>query len=142
MFSRRMVLAIAGVFFVFCCIILVSISERHPDATEEVGAVPISIISPFQDLVTGSMNAVRDVWRHYFFLVATAKENEQLKKMLSQAVERNNQCIETELSNQRLRKFLHFQDTMNLKIVLFLFSWFHLLVFCLNKINIYYMLAN
>jgi len=117
MFSRRMVFAIAGVFFIICCIILISVSDRHPDATEGIGSVPISMISPFQALVTGSINSVKDIWKHYFYLVSAAKENELLKKSLSQAVEKNNQCVEIELSNQRLRKFLNFQKTRTIQTV-------------------------
>ncbi|RPJ82875.1 MAG: rod shape-determining protein MreC [Deltaproteobacteria bacterium] len=111
MFSRRMVFAIAGAFFVFCSVILISVSDKHPDATEGISSVPISIISPFQDAVTGSITFISGIWRHYFDLVSTAKENDALKKMLSQAVEKKNQCVEIELSNQRLRKFLDFQKT-------------------------------
>ncbi len=112
-----MVFTIAGVFFFICCIVLISVSSRHPDATEGAGSVTIAVLSPFQEAVTGSINFVRDIWKYYFSLASTAKENDNLKKFLARAVEKNNQCIETELSNQRLRKFLHFQKTKTIETV-------------------------
>ncbi|MFH2065217.1 MAG: rod shape-determining protein MreC [Pseudomonadota bacterium] len=117
MFSRRMVLAIAGVFLIACCIILISVSDRHPDTTAGVGSVPISVIAPFQDMVTASIEFIRDIWRHYFYLVSAAKENVALKKLLNQALEKNHQLVEIELSNQRLRKFLNFQKTRTIQTV-------------------------
>jgi len=112
-----MVFTIAGVFFFICCIILISVSSRHPDATEGAGSVTIAFVSPFQEAVTVSINFVRDIWKYYFSLASTAKENKNLKKSLAQAAEKNNQCIEIELSNQRLRKFLSFQITETIKTV-------------------------
>ncbi|MBW1898443.1 MAG: rod shape-determining protein MreC [Deltaproteobacteria bacterium] len=117
MFSKRMVFTIAGVFFFICCIILISVSSRHPDATEGAGSITIAFVSPFQEAVTGSINFAKDIWGYYFSLASTAKENKNLKKSLIQAVEKNNQCIEIELSNQRLRKFLSFQSTGTIKTV-------------------------
>lgn len=117
MFSKRMVFTIAGVFFFICCIILISVSSRHPDATEGASSITIAVVSPFQEAVTGSISFARDIWKYYFSLASTAKENENLKKSLAQAAEKNNQCIENELSNQRLRKFLSFQNTRTIKTV-------------------------
>ena len=117
MFSKRMEFTIAGVFFFICCIILVSVSNRNPDATEGAGSITIAFVSPFQEAVTGTINFARDIWKYYFSLASTAKTNENLKKSLAQAAEKNNQCIEIELSNQRLRKFLSFQNTRTIETV-------------------------
>lgn len=117
MFSRRMVLTIGGLFVVICCIILISISSKQPSATGTAGRYPVSIVSPFQDLITGSMHFLRDVWRHYFYLVQAAKENEELRVELGRAIEQNNQCIELEHSNKRLRTFLDFQRAKAGKVV-------------------------
>jgi rod shape-determining protein MreC len=74
-------------------------------------------VSPFQEAVTNTINFGRDVWKYYFFLASTAKINEDLKKSLAQAAEKNNRCIEIDLSNQRLRKFLDFQNTRTIETV-------------------------
>ena len=117
MFSKQTAIAIGGVILIVCCIIFLSVSSKHPKATDGVEGVPVSFISPFQKMVTGSIRFVRDIWNHYFFLASTARENEQLRKALKQSIEDNFKCSETELSNQRLRKFINFQKTKTGQVI-------------------------
>ena len=117
MFSKQTAIAIGGVILIVCCIIFLSVSSKHPKATDGVEGVPVSFISPFQKMVTGSIRFVRDIWNHYFFLSSTARENEQLRKALKQSIEDNFKCSETELSNQRLRKFINFQKTKTGQVI-------------------------
>ncbi len=111
MFSKQMVLTIGVVLLIAVCIILISVSGKNPAATSGVESVPISFTAPFQNAVTGSIRFIRDVWRHYFFLISTSIENDRLKKALAESEEKVFQCSEIELSNQRLRTFLNFQKT-------------------------------
>ncbi len=111
MFSKQMVLTIGVVFLIAGCIILISVSGRHPAATSGVEGTPVSFVAPFQNAVTSSTRFIRNIWRHYFFLVSTSKENDRLKKALDRSREKIFQCSEIELSNQRLRTFLNFQKT-------------------------------
>lgn len=117
MFSKQTVIAIGGVILIVCCIILLSVSSKHPTATDGVEGAPVSFISPLQNMVTGSFRFIRDTWNHYFFLASTARENEQLRKALKQALEENFGCSETELSNQRLRKFINFQKSKAERVI-------------------------
>ena len=117
MFSRRIVYAVGGFFFIAFCIILIIVSSRQPSTMEKAERVPISIIAPLQNVVTGTIRFVEDIWFHYFYLVSAAKENEQLKEALNQSVERHNQYIETELTNERLRSFLEFKKKTTSKVV-------------------------
>jgi len=81
------------------------------------GRIAISLISPFQEAVSRSIRFVKDIWVHYFFLVETAKENDNYKKALSHAVERNNLYKELKLSNIRLRSLLDFQKIITDKVI-------------------------
>ena len=111
MFSKQMVIAIGGVILIVCSIIFLSLSSKHPTATNSVEGAPVTLISPFQKMATGTMQFVRDIWHQYFWLASTAQENKALRKALKRAVDENFKCSETELSNQRLRKFLNFQKS-------------------------------
>jgi len=117
MFSRRIVYAVGGFFFIAFCIILIIVSSRQPSPMEKAERVPISIIAPFQHIVTGTIRFAEDIWFHYFYLVSAAKENDHLKKALNQSVERHNRYIETELTNERLRSFLEFKKKTTSKVV-------------------------
>ena len=83
-------------------------SRRH--ITDEPGQIAISFIPPFQEILTHLTNAVQDVWRHYFALVRTAHENDQLRRALALSVEESRKCREVELANHRLRNLLNFKD--------------------------------
>lgn len=81
------------------------------------GGLAIALVAPFQKMVTESIGFLKGIWNHYFYLVSVAKHNENLKKALSQAVEKNNFLRETELSNQRLRNLLNFQKNTAFKAI-------------------------
>lgn len=76
------------------------------------GQIAISLITPFQKITTSSISFMRNVWNHYFCLIAVKQENDKLKKALSRAIEKNNRFNETEIFNLRLRNLLNFQKNM------------------------------
>jgi len=109
MFSKKMLMIVGVIVLIVVNIIILSISgRRYPSYS--VGRVAISLIAPFQEVVTGSIHFVRDIWRHYFFLVSVAKKSDDTKRFLSQAHEIKNRSIELNLSNYRLRNLLNFQE--------------------------------
>ena len=98
-------------------ILLLTVSSRSRLPTSDVGPVAITIVGPFQKIVSLTMDRVHNVWKHYFNLISVAKENERLKKALGEAAERINQCSEIEISNERLRSFLNFQKTYTSEVL-------------------------
>ena len=111
MFSKRM-LVIVGVIVLITAnlVVLYVASTRYP--SHGLGRIALFFVAPFQEVVTDSIRFSRGVWENYFSLVSTAKENNRLKKDLKQAVARNSQWREIELSNIRLRKLLEFKTTL------------------------------
>lgn len=108
---------IVGVFVLIAVnIIVLSISSNRYPSYYGSGRIAISIIAPFQKVTNRSIRFVRDVWRHYFFLVTVAKENDKLKKVQSQTIEKNNHYNELKLSNLRLRSLLNFHSTMTNRV--------------------------
>jgi rod shape-determining protein MreC len=120
MLSRKMVVIVSLVLLFFFNVIALFISGRHYNSPQVSssghshgpGQYFIAIVAPFQKGLTQTIHFAEKLWSHYFYLVSVAKENEELKIALSKAIEKNHECIETELSNQRFRKFLNFQKTM------------------------------
>lgn len=117
MLSKKMMMIVGVIILIVLNIILLTVtSKRHvaPGGTERVA---VSLVAPFQTVVSRSLRFVRDIWRHYFFIVSVAKENERLRKELSFSVEKNNQCREIELSNLRLLNFLNFRKTFDRNVL-------------------------
>lgn len=110
MFPKRMVMIIGVVVLIAANIIALSVTSRSYPSFGP-GRIAISIVAPFQKVVSVSIRFVRDLWRHYFFLVSTAKDNERYIQALRFDQQKNNQLHELELSNVRLRNLLKFKKT-------------------------------
>jgi rod shape-determining protein MreC len=121
MLSRKMVIIVSLGLLFFVNVIALFVSGRHYYSLQVSSRGPgqyfIAIIAPFQKGLTQTVCFAERLWEHYFYLVSVAKENEELKLALRKAIEKNNECIETEISNQRFRTFLNFQKTMTNDII-------------------------
>lgn len=98
-------------------VIFLAVTNKHQAALEGTEGVAISLVAPFQTVVSKTSRFLRDIWRHYFFTVSVAEENERLKKELSVALERNNRCYEIELASRRLFNFLNFQKDFDREVL-------------------------
>jgi rod shape-determining protein MreC len=116
MFSKKMVMIVGVIVLIAVNIIVLSVSNRRYHSYGP-GRIAISLIAPFQETVSRSIRFVKEIWIHYFFLVETAKENDNYKKALSHSVEKNNLYKELGLSNTRLRSLLDFQKTITNKVI-------------------------
>jgi rod shape-determining protein MreC len=116
MFSKKMVLIVGGVVLITVNVILLSVTSKS-QSTSGFGRVGLSFVAPFQELVTRSVRFAREIWEHYFFLVSVYQENEELKKSLNDAIEKNNQWNELKLANERLRNLLSFQKSLTNRVV-------------------------
>ncbi|MEA1947498.1 MAG: rod shape-determining protein MreC [Thermodesulfobacteriota bacterium] len=116
MFSKKMVMIIGVIVLIAVNIILLSVSNRYYQSYGP-GRIAISLIAPFQEAVSRSIRFVRDIWGHYFFLVKVAQENDNYKRALSHAIEKDNLYRELKLSNIRFRSLLNFQKTIANKVI-------------------------
>ena len=98
-------------------IIILSVSSRTKEPAYGLGRLAIYIVSPFQKAVTHTVRFVEGVWEHYFFLVSVARENDALHVRLDEALEREHRFTETELTNQRLKSLLHFQQSIKRELL-------------------------
>jgi len=117
MFSKKMVMIIGVIVLIAVNIILISVFNRRYISYYRPGQIAISLIAPFQKASTSSIRFVRDIWRHYFFVVNVAKENDNYQKALNKAFENNIQLKELKLSNFRLRNLLNFEKTITDRVL-------------------------
>jgi len=106
-----MVVIIGVVVLIAANIIALSVSSRYYLSFGS-GRVALSLVAPFQAVVTRSVRFGRDLWHHYFFLVSAAKEIDDYKTALRFAQQKNNRLHELKLTNVRLRSLLNFQKTV------------------------------
>jgi len=112
MFSKKSVIIIGIAVLMIVNLIVLSVSgTRYSALTPR--KILISLIGPFQEITFRSIRFTKNLWRHYFFLVSVARDNDALKQNLRLAVEKDKDKIEVELSNTRLRNLLKLNEKMN-----------------------------
>jgi rod shape-determining protein MreC len=117
MFSRKILMVVGLLVLIMINALLLTINSRNPHNSYGLGRLALSVVAPLQEVVTGSVRTLRDVWFHYFYLVNVAHENEALQRDLGRSLQRENDRRETELANLRLRRLLSFQKTISQKLV-------------------------
>ena len=117
MFSRKMIMVVGLVIVLAVNIIILSINSRQKNSSHGAGGVAISLIAPFQKMVTGTLRFTHHIWSHYFHLVSTAEENDRLLRLLREAGERDHRFSELDVANRRMRSLLAFQQTMDRKVI-------------------------
>lgn len=85
--------------------------------TSGTGRFGISVLAPLQEGFSRSVRFFRDTWKAYFDLVATSRENQELRKRLAETKDLLNEMQETELANARLRELLNFRKTFTEEVV-------------------------
>ncbi len=115
MFSRQTLIILGVIVLIAVNITGLSItSRRHGTGS---GTMAISLVGPFQSVVTYGLGSVRNLWRGYFDLVSVAKQNQVLKIQLAEARAKNVDSEEIRLANNRLRNLLRFKKRMPLDVV-------------------------
>ncbi|MBU4287446.1 MAG: rod shape-determining protein MreC [Proteobacteria bacterium] len=116
MFSKKMVMIVGAVALIVVNIIILSVTSARYSSYGS-GRVAIFFIAPFQEAIAQSVQFLKNIWGHYFFLVSVAKESDNLKKSLNYALDKNNRYREIEISNLRLRDLLNFRKTMTNQVI-------------------------
>ena len=115
MFSKKMVMIFGIIVLIAVNILIISTVNKDPNPT--VGSAIFALVSPFQQGVSRCIRSVKDLWRHYFFLVSAAEENDRLKAQLARLLQENRRSREIQLTNERLRALLNFRTRLDRKFV-------------------------
>ena len=111
-----MVMIVGAVALIVVNIIILSVNGSRYYSYGS-GRIAIFFIAPLQKTVTQSVQFLKNIWSHYFFLVSVAKENDNLKKAINHAIDKNNKYREIEISNFRLRNLLNFRKTITNRVI-------------------------
>jgi rod shape-determining protein MreC len=112
MFSKKMVMIVGLIVLISVNIIILSVNTKQAHPSYGLGQVALSLLGPFQEVVTYSVRFFKGIWAHYFNLVSSSIENAELRERLNQALEDRNLYKETLLANIRYRNLLNFKQYM------------------------------
>jgi rod shape-determining protein MreC len=108
MFSKTAAAAI--ILFASCAVALIflSVPSRIEPVKQPLSGKTLNVTAPPQGAVTGVLGFAASVWEHYFSLVNTSSENEQLRRRLDEASQAHIHYEEAKRENGRLRDLLAF----------------------------------
>jgi len=112
-----MMMIVGAIILIAVNVVVLSVNSKNRTSSTPIGQIVISIISPFQEVVSEGLNYFQGIWRHYFDLVDVSKENDLLQGRLEEALAKNNMLKEMELSNERMRQLLGFQASLKRQVV-------------------------
>lgn len=112
-----MIMIFGAIVLIAVNIIVLSVNSKDRTSSTPIGKITISIVSPLQEMVATAIHKLEGVWRHYFYLVTVAQQNDKLVNDLNAAVEKNNSLKEIEFSHSRIRGLLDFKTTLKRQVV-------------------------
>ncbi len=112
MFSRNLLIFVGIALFIVINFILITASSRDALPVSGLERITISVVSPIQKAVTGTIEFSGQIWETYFLAVLAVGENVELKKELGKATEIRTRNEELLLENTRLKKFVNFTGNL------------------------------
>lgn len=112
MFSRQVFIIIGVGLFLAVTFTVITMTSRQTLPANGAQHLGISLMSPFQYLVTRIAGGAESVWTTYFTSVLAVEENRKLRMDLAQAMEIRNRYEELERENARLKKFVNFTESV------------------------------
>jgi len=108
-----MAMIVGLIVLITLSIIILSLSSRKPHPTHGQGRIAIALVAPFQKTISSTGRFCRDIWEHYFYLVAATEENERLLLEVQEARTLKRQNEELAQANERLSRLLALQEKMS-----------------------------
>jgi hypothetical protein len=75
-------------------LVLMTVNVRYEKSNLFFESIVVWFFSPIQNLLTSTTSSISDVFDHYFFLVETSKENDQLLLEVNLLLKKNNDLLE------------------------------------------------
>ena len=91
-------------------LVLMTVNVRYEKSNLFFESIVVWFFSPIQNLLTSTTSYVSDAFDHYFFLVETSKENDQLLLKVNLLSKKNNELIERNKLLERSDNLIEFLD--------------------------------
>jgi len=96
---------------------LLSSSSGVKQPWSPAAQIIVEITAPFQKLIRHTINATKEFWANYFYLVDVRRENARLKQEIASFRRENSRYRELLATHARLRKLLQFKEIVRRPVV-------------------------
>jgi rod shape-determining protein MreC len=97
---------------VFASLFILSVSFHRPGETGFFKKLVLEAASPPIRVINTAIDTVRDVWKHYIFLVGLEQDNRMLKAKVAQLTNELNEYRERHLEGLRLKELFALKETL------------------------------
>ena len=111
-FFRRYHFLAFTVILLFSGLLLITLRVKERQGIAFLDALLLEVCSPLQEASTSVSRAIQGTFQRYFYLVRVEKDNESLKKRVSELQQQIHQMQEMAIANERLRKLLEFREQL------------------------------
>ncbi len=117
MFSKKTMVAAGAIILIVLNGVVFSFNYIRKSSFQAAAVeTALFFVSPVQEVVTGVIDTGEGIWRQYFYLVHTARENQQLRRDLARARHQIRALREIEKTNDRLERLLDFHAGPSLEM--------------------------
>lgn len=90
-------------------LVLISTGARTPPRADPLSDVMLEVMRPLQAAVAATVDAIGSVWHEYVALVGVGRENEKLRRRISELEQNIVRLAEVEATDRRLAELLRFR---------------------------------
>lgn len=98
-------------------LVLLSLQIESPSGTLLFKTWTLTAQAPAVSFFSSITEGVRDIWRHYIWLVGARAENEQLQRTIDRLSRINREYEQSQMENDRLHRLLSLSDRLNVHVV-------------------------
>ncbi len=111
-FLRRYQVLVTSFLSVLLSLYILAAAARGHLRTDPIGPLLAELMRPLQIGAQATVSKVRELQQRYVTLKGLASENEALKKRIVELETENNQLLEADATNRRLRALLDFRQQL------------------------------
>lgn len=117
MLNRKVLVALVLILVIVANVLMLFVFTAKQEKAGGKTQVGMRIIAPFQEVSITAWRAMRSLWRHYFWTLHVAEENDDLKRQLQNLTQERSLYREIQVENQRLRRLLDMREAISYRSV-------------------------
>ena len=107
---KRFQITVATIIFLLLSLHLISSDIKGVGGNRLADRFLVPVAAAIQKPISGTAQAIKDIWGSYIFLVDLKNENDRLREKVATLIEENTALYEFSKENKRLKKYLNVVD--------------------------------
>ena len=115
---KRFQITVATIIFLLLSLHLISSDIKGVGGNRLADRFLVPVAAAIQKPISGTAQAIKDIWGSYIFLVDLKNENDRLREKVATLIEENTALYEFSKENKRLKKYLNVVDRSTYPLII------------------------